>query len=122
MSRNSGWHRVGAGEREALAHAAREVLREVVGEVGEAHQRQVAVDDRVAARRVLAVGGEAQAELDVAAHREPGKDAVLLEDDAAVGPGALDRRVVEQDDAARRLDEAADHVHQRRLAAARGDR
>ena len=33
----------------------------------------------------------------LSAHRQPGKDAVLLEDHAAVGAGAGDRLAVEQD-------------------------
>ena len=51
ISRNCGLHRVGARERQALAHAARQRLRLGVGEVGQAHQAHVALADRVALAR-----------------------------------------------------------------------
>ena len=115
-----GLHGVGAGEREALPHAAREVLRMVVGEIAQAHQRHVAAADLGALGCRNAVRRELQAELDVAAHGEPREHAVLLEDHAAIRARPGDRPAVEQHGAAARRDEAGDQVHQRRLAAARG--
>ena len=90
-----------------------------VGEVRQAHQRHVALDDLGALRARWRGSPPAQAELDVAAHREPGKDAVLLEDHAAVRARA--RRSARRRAAPGRrwADEAADDVEQRRLAAAR---
>src|SRR5690606_28134511 len=63
---------------------------------------------------------ELQAELDVLGDRQPGKDAVFLEHDAAFRPRPDYRPAVETDLAAGRLHEAGDHVHHGRLAASRG--
>ena len=52
--------------------------------------------DRLPARRVRAVGREAQAEDDVLGDREPGKDAVFLEDDAALRARPFDLGAVIQ--------------------------
>ncbi len=62
---------------------------------------------------------ELEAELDVLLHRER-EQRVLLEDDAAVGAGALDGLAVHGDAAARGLLKPADDVEQRRLSAAGG--
>ena len=99
-----------AGERGALAHAARELVRPALGEVAEVHH----LEQLLRARPALGArhARELQRELDVAAHGEPREERGLLEHQA----GALGAHV----DAARRgLVEAGDEVEQRALAAAR---
>ena len=60
----------------------------------------------------------AQAEADVFAHGEPRENAVLLEDEDAARVRAVHRLAFDEHLAARRLEEAADDVEQRRFAAA----
>ena len=59
----------------------------------------------------------AQPELDVLRDREPGKQRIFLEHDAAVRPRRPDRLAVEPQVAARRLLEAGDDVEQGGLSA-----
>ena len=89
-----------------------------IGEIGQAHQIEIVIADRVALGGRDMVGLERQAEGDVLLHRQPGEYAVLLEDDAAFGAGPRDGASVEQDLAGRRLLEAGQHAHHGGLAAA----
>ena len=61
-----------------------------------------------------------QPELDVLAHRLPGKQRVLLEHHAAIGAGARDGLAIHPHPPAARRTEARDGVQQRGFAAARG--
>ena len=99
-----------AGERDALAHAARELVRPALGEVAEVHHLEQLRGARPAlgARHAC----ELQRDLDVAAHGEPREQRGFLEHQA----GALGVHV---DRARRRLVEAGDEIEQRALAAAR---
>ena len=114
-----GSRRERADDADALLHAARELSRVMLlerGEAGETEQR---------ARGALALAERGmplhlQAELDVLAHRLPGKQRILLKHHAAVGAGAVHRLAVDGDDARGRLEEAGDRVEQRRLSAAGG--
>ena len=105
-----------AGDGHALAHAAGEVLRKAVGELGEAELCQQTVD--LAAD--VGLTAHLQAEGDVRAHRHPGEERVLLKDHAAIGAGLAHAFAVREDLARRRRDEARDRVQQRRLSAAGG--
>ena len=89
---------VGARKRQALAHAARQHARPGVGETRQGPSAACSVR-RSASRsaRGRAVGAQVEAEGDVVLHRQPGKDAVVLEDDAAVRPRAADRLAIERD-------------------------
>ena len=100
-----------AGDGHALPHAAGELVSVAVLEFAEMHQAQVVVG------LFLALGlGNAlhlHAEFDVLSDREPREQAVLLEDENAIGAGPCDRFAVDQDlagglgDAGPRSDEAA---------------
>ena len=92
----------------------------MVGKVSQAHQGQIALHDRLALLRRHATRGQAQAEFDIAAHRQPGEDAIFLEDHAAVLAGAGDCLAVEQDATLAGQHEATEQIHQGRLAATRG--
>src|SRR5262249_21215914 len=59
-------------------------------------------------------------ELHVLLHGLPREQRVLLEDHAAVGPGAGDGLAIHHEPARRRADEPRDRVEHRRLAAPRG--
>jgi hypothetical protein len=112
-------HRIGAGERQPLTHPSRQHLRPRVCEIGQAHQRHVAVANRISLAGRDTVRVERQAERDVLAHGQPREHAIVLEDDAPIGTGTGDRLAVQQHAARRRLHEACDDIHHRRLAAAR---
>ena len=75
----------GARQLDALPHAARELVRVVPLEAGEADQVEQRL--RAPASRSAASRDVAEAEADVLAHGPPGEEAVLLEDHAhALGP------------------------------------
>src|SRR6185369_3967327 len=69
--------RQGAGQFDALPHAAGQLARVGALEAGQAHHLDVAADNLLALGPRLA----AQAEADVVAYRQPREDAVFLEDE-----------------------------------------
>src|SRR5262249_4498126 len=108
-----------AGERGALAHAARELAGKMVGEVLQAHRLERALRPLrpLGARHAL----EAHAEVDVLAHRVPGKQRVLLEYEGNVAwHRAGDRLALHLDGPGGGRQQPADHVEQRALSAAGG--
>src|SRR5581483_10778920 len=106
-----------ARERDALHHAAGELLRISFLEAREADfGDEVPRDLRALGRRHAA---DLQPELDILAHAEPGEERVRLEHHAAVTPRADHRRAVERDRAFARLDQAGNEAQQAGLAAAR---
>ena len=111
-----GVDRVGAGDGDALLHAARELLGVGLHEVLQLDELDVLERDLLGLLVGLAL--ELEAKLDVLEDREPREEGVLLEDDAAVGAGARDLLAVHQDAALRGLLEATDDVQERGLAAA----
>jgi hypothetical protein len=113
-------HRQRARDGHALLHAAGELVRMHVGELGQAHL--VEVVQRALGRFLLAqrARGE-QREHDVLLDRLPWRQLVeLLEHDDAVGAGLRHAPAVEADLAFHRRDETGHRLQQRRLAAARG--
>src|SRR5665213_2346106 len=109
-------------ERGALAHAAGKLLRIFRLRPCETDELDIVADARVALCAVhpAARGSVHEPVFDVAPHAAPWKQRVVLEHHAALGTGAGDRVLVEQQRAARRRDEPRQHVEHRRLAAARG--
>lgn len=106
----------GAGHGNPLAHAAREFVRVAIR-----HLRQT--DDIEEAPGLVPAFGLAdathlQAELDVLPHRHPGKQRILLEDDAALRAGRFDRPAAEAQAPLRGSEKPGDHVQQGALAAA----
>jgi hypothetical protein len=107
-----------AGEADALAHAAGELMRIALLEAGEADRGDVAPGDLVALR--LAHAAELEAEGDVADHGRPGHQREVLEDEGALGAGAGDRAAGDADLAGGRCQEARNDLQERGLAAAAG--
>src|SRR3546814_10464409 len=105
---------------DALAHAARQLVRVGLLETLEADLADVALRHRLA----LGAGDAAQleAEGDVAQHRRPGHQREVLEHEGALWPRAGNRTAVHPHLAGGRRYEASDDLQQGRLAAARGDR
>src|SRR6185437_202467 len=103
-----------AGDGAALAHAARELMREVLAEVREADEAHRPFDPR----RALGRGHTArhQSEADILLDRHPGKEAAVLEHHRVLDPPA---GAVDQDGAGALLLEAGENAQQGRLAAAR---
>src|SRR5690606_35888664 len=87
--------------------------------VRQPHQPHITVADLVTLLRRHLVCGKPQSEFDILLHRQPGKDAIFLEHDAAVAPRPFDLGSVQQHRAARRAQKARHHVEQGCLAAAR---
>ena len=83
----------GARQGDALGHAAGELVRVGVGERFEADEAHEVVD--LVATRARRTPRD-QAGLDVAAHRQPGEQVGVLEHQAALGAGADDRIVAQQ--------------------------
>ncbi len=110
--------REGAGERDALLHAARQLVRVTVGGISEADElEQLECPLPPVAVTLLA---DAQPELDVPDSRHVREEAVGLEDHAdvaLVGRYARDVLVVDQDPARGRPVEARDETESGRLAA-----
>ncbi len=102
------------GERGALRHAARQLLRQRVGERGETD----ALDRRAHARGALDHGHVPQAETDIARDGEPRHQARLLEHHRDLVTGSVDRPAVEQRAAAVRPVEAGEQAQEGALAAA----
>ena len=113
-----GIDRIGAGDGAALLHAAGQGLRQRVGESRETHEPDEMFGDATPLGPWLA--GDLEPELDVPAHREPGKQCILLEDDATLGAGSAHVLAVDQDAAGGGQREAGRDIHRGRLAAARG--
>ncbi len=99
---------VGAGNRDALLHAAGELLRVVVGELREVDLLQVLHRQLVGFLTLDAAHLEREA--DVLLDGQPGEERVLLEHDAAVCAGALHELAVAVDLAAGGLEQAGDDV------------
>ena len=91
-----------------------------IGEVGKTHEFEIVLADRFTFRRRNMIGLEVQAERDVLLDRQPGENAVLLEDHAAFGSGASHGCAVEQHRSGRRLLKACQHAHHCGLAASGG--
>ena len=108
----------GAGDADALLHAARELGRLAVGGVAQAdeveHLVGVVLDLGAGPVLVAAADGEG----DVALGGEPGEQGVGLEDDGAVERRAGDLVAVHDDDAGVRRLEAGEDVEDGGLAAA----
>src|SRR5215471_16162664 len=105
-----------AGEPDALLHAARQLVRILLGRLREADQRQ---ERARPLRRDLGVDAlELEAELDIAPRRAPRQQARLLKHEAAVAAGAAHLLAVDEDRAAIEPAEALDDPQQRGLAAA----
>ena len=109
-------HHHGPGERRALAHAAGEFVRIVVGEA----IQMVAVQEFL--RPLLALGrvhaADFLAELDIPADRPPGQQQVFLEHKGDMLVRAADRLAVDENLAFRGPVEAGRQVEQGALAAA----
>src|SRR5262245_16189455 len=109
--------RESARDIDALAHAAGELVRIVLGKAAQPDQ----IDQRARPLPALGLGEPAlqvEAVGPVLDDRAPGKQAVVLEHHGAVRAGPLDRAAVEQDRAGRNWKETVHRVEEGRLAAA----
>jgi hypothetical protein len=115
-----GLHRQGAGDADALLHAARDLRGQPVERVRHVHELEVAQHPLAPLRRRLAVAEHlVDRQRDVLPHREPRQQRMVLEHDGAVGTGRVDLATVEDHAAAGRPEQPGDDVQHRRLAAAR---
>ncbi len=113
----------GAGNGDALLHAAGELIRIGLGHGRQAHAIQQGVgparcDFDVRRSAFARMSGELPGELDVFRDRQPGIQAVVLKHHRAVDPGAQDRDAVGQDLSGAVGLEARNRAQQCRLAAA----
>src|SRR5579871_5384377 len=105
-----------ACDRDALLHAAGELMRMASAEAFEAHELERILGFRAALG--FRHPAQRQRKFDILFRREPGKQARLLEHHAdAVWVGLWDRRATDQDSAGRLLPEPREHHQQCRLAA-----
>ena len=111
-------HREGPRHRHPLAHAARELVRALVGGIAQPHRGEHLL--RHGAALVSADALEGEAERDVLPDRQPGEERGVLEDQRALRRRRGDRLAVEAHLAGRRLLETGDQIEQRALAAAGG--
>ena len=115
---NVGFGGQSAGDGHALPHAARELVDVALFKLRQMNEAQVI------ACLLLALGlGDAfhlHSEFDVLADRQPGEQAVLLEDEDAVGARTFDRLAVDQNLAGGLRLQPGDQMQQRGLAATRG--
>ena len=106
-----------AGDRHALAHAARQLGRVALLEAVEADDLDVA--HRPLDALALAHALDLERECDVVEHRAPGKRRLVLKHHADGGMRTTHRFSVDHDAACRHLGEPADDVEDGRLAATR---
>ena len=108
----------GAHQRGALAHAAGELRRALVGEAAEAEtvEQRPRPLARLGARRAE----DLDAERDIVADGAPRQQQVALEHVGAVGPAVGHVGAVDEDVAGAGIEQAGDHVEDRALAASRG--
>src|SRR5262245_31210 len=105
-----------AGDRHALFHAARQLARKTVLKALQPDRADKPLDGLVAplARR----SAHLEAVADILRDRQPRKQRILLEDDAAIDTWTGHRLAIDLDDPAVRTDKAAENVEERALAAA----
>ena len=114
-----GLHRQGAGDADPLTHPARDLGRALVGGMAHLDQVQVLHDPVVAFRAGLRAAEDlGHGQLDVVIDRQPGQQAVVLEDHGPVGARRVDLAPVQGDRAAGHVGQTGDQVQQGRLAAA----
>ena len=111
-----GIDRVGAGDGDALLHAAGELFGVGLGEALQIHHLQILVGQLLGL--LLALTLELEPKLDVLLHGEPGKQGVLLEHDATVGAGTCNLCAIYQNLALGRGLQSADNIEQGGLTAA----
>src|SRR6266540_2412383 len=109
-----GVHGEGAGDFNALLHAARKLVRIRLLEAFEADEPDVVRDAALA----LVPRELAEAEADVALDGQPGEDAALLKDENPARVGAADLLPVDPHGAGGRREKAGNDVQERGLAAA----
>ena len=107
-----------AREACSLLHATGDLVRKVVLESDQTHLR----DRGVAALLALLCGFAAhlEAEFDVAAHRAPGQQAIILEHHRTLATGTMNYLVIDEHHATVGLVEARDDAQQRGLTASAG--
>src|SRR5580704_10545214 len=110
----------GARDRDTLAHAARELMREASFPAFEAHEPQELARRR-RARRQAAMPADLERQRDILERRAPGQERRVLEDEAQrpVEPGFTRRAAKHGDRSARRREKIGDEPQERGLAAPR---
>ena len=104
---------------DALAHAARQLRRPAVGGVAQPHHVDVALHPCGALGARCGLEHRIHGERNVGRHREPRHQRIGLEDDAAVGTGALHLPATDRDLAGIGWEQSGHQRDQRRLAGAR---
>ena len=104
------------GESDALAHAARQLVRIFVLGAEQADLGDVLAGDLLAL--LLRHMAQLEAECDVAQDRGPGQQREILEHESSLGAWARNRPAVDQHLALGRLEQAGDDLERGRLAAA----
>ena len=114
----SGIDREGAGEIDALAHAARELARIIVLEAFEAHELEQA--HGVRPLRGAQGAADLRSDFRIGENVAPGQQIVLLEHEAAIGARPRDAPPIQMRLARGGLLQPADDAQEGGLAAARG--
>ena len=112
-------HHQRARDIDALAHAARQLMRIVIGKTAQAHkldQRQRPLVPLLLAE----LGLEVEAIHDVLRHGAPREQAVVLEHHGAIGTRSMDSAAIDQHLPGGNRDQAIDSIEERGLAAAAG--
>src|ERR1700726_3704096 len=88
-----------------------------IGKIRKTRQSEIMLADPIALRRGNVVGFQPQSEGDVLFDCEPWKYAILLENNAALGPGSFDGLPIKQHASGGRTLKPGQHAHHGRLAA-----
>ena len=107
--------RIGAGDGDALLHAARKLVRVIVLRPRHSHEREIIPGQLVAPRARHSLAFEP--ECDVLAHGLPGEERELLEHHSPIGTGTIHAATADPHDPRGRQFEPGRHAQQRRLSA-----
>ena len=114
---HAGLHRNGAGDADALLHAARNLAGPLGRGMGHVDQLEIVVHPLLALCPALAGHCLVDGEANILFNRQPGQQRVILKDHGAIRTRLVDGLAIEEHHAAGGLRQARDDIEQSRFAA-----
>ena len=114
---HAGLHRNGAGDADALLHAARNLAGPLGRGMGHVDQFEIVVHPLLALCPALASHCLVDGEANILLNRQPGQQRVILKDHRAIRTRLIDGLAIEEHHAAGGLRQSRDDIEQSRFAA-----